>query len=83
MNATEKKMKKGAIRDLLISTHAAYTAVENIDTSIRHMWSHIDDEDTRLDSMEADPMTMRLERLSHELYRVYRELQVITMEAWP
>lgn len=79
----EKRITKGSIKGLLIATSAAYTAVEHIDNSISRMWGHLEDNDERLDSMEADSLTMRLERLSHELYRVHRELQDISMEVWP
>jgi len=79
----EKRITKGSIKGLLIATSAAYSAVEHIDDSVVRMWSHVDDGEARLDYMEADALTQRLERLSHELYRVHRELQIISMEVWP
>jgi len=79
----EKRITRETVEGLHVATAAAFLAVENLDTATACMWSHVDDGEARLDGMEADALTQRLERLSHELYRVHREIEDIAREVWP
>ena len=82
MSDTEKRITREAVEHLISASKMAYFAVGEIDSAAGSMWAHVDGE-ARLDGMEADVLTQKLERISHELYRLQYELAALSLEVWP